>query len=190
MSINSTSIGRDMRRLVVASVLLLCSGFAYSKPQPSDASVPTGTISPGARIVVAPMGGFETYFAAAVREKKVPVTLTLDRDSAQFFLVSSNTEWEGFVSGSNGSANSSANWTTSGGSAHGSGRYSSAASSTRGLEASLMLIDAKTKDVVWAYEVHKNSHGSLLLGTFGARGQQSIAEACAKHLKDFIQSGN
>jgi len=50
-----------------------------------------------------------------------------------------------------------------------------------------MLIDAKTKDVVWAYEVHKNSHGSLIFGTLGARGQQSIAEACAKHLKEYIE---
>jgi hypothetical protein len=26
-----------------------------------------------------------------------------------------------------------------------------------------MLIDAKTKDIIWAYEVHKSSHGGLLL---------------------------
>jgi len=52
-----------------------------------------------------------------------------------------------------------------------------------------MLIDAKTKDVVWAYEVHKSSHGALLLGTLAARGEQSLAEACAKHLKEFIEKG-
>jgi hypothetical protein len=127
------------------------------------------------------MGGFETYFAAAVREKGVPVTLTLDKASAQFFVVSTNTEWQGFVFGSGGSAN----WGPSGGSA----THAAAAGSTRGLEASIMVIDAKSKDVIWAYEVHKNSHGSLLFGTFGARGQQSIAEACAKHLKEFIEKG-
>jgi hypothetical protein len=127
------------------------------------------------------MGGFETYFAAAVREKKVPVTLTLDKGSAQFFVVSTNTEWQGFVFGSGGAAN----WNRAGGNAS----YGSAGSSTRGLEASIMLIDAKTKDVIWAYEVHKSSHGALLFGTFGARGQQSIAEACAKHLKEYIETG-
>ncbi|HKF49450.1 MAG TPA: hypothetical protein VKB38_18975 [Terracidiphilus sp.] len=189
MSIMSTLITGNKRKLFVASVLLLCSGLAYSKAKPSDASAPTIAINPGARVVIAPMGGFETYFAAAVREKKVPVTLTLDRDSAQFFVVSSNTEWQGFVSGSHSSSNGSANWTSSGGSAQESSRSSSAASSTRGLEASLMLIDAKTKDVVWAYEVHKSSHGSLIFGTLGARGEQSIAEACAKHLKDYIEKG-
>jgi len=139
----------------------------------------SGKVPAGARIVIAPMGGFETYFAAAVREKKVPVTLTLSKDSAQFFVVSTNTEWRGFVFGSGGAAN----WSPSGGSA----AYGTSGSSTRGLEASIMLIDAKTKDVIWAYEVHKNSHGALIFGTFGARGQQSIAEACAKHLKEYIE---
>jgi hypothetical protein len=52
-----------------------------------------------------------------------------------------------------------------------------------------MVIDAKTKDVVWAYEVHKSSHGSLFFGTLGARGKQSMAEACAKHLKEYIEKG-
>ncbi len=138
-------------------------------------------VTAGSRVVIAPMGGFETYFAAAVREKKVPVTLTLDRTSAQYYVVSTNTEWQGFVYGSGGTAN----WNRAGGSAS----YGSAASSTRGLEASIMLIDANTKDIVWAYEVHKNSHGALIFGTFGARGQQSIAEACAKHLKEYIEKG-
>jgi flagellar capping protein FliD len=148
--------------------------------QAGTASGPA-SIQAGARVVIAPMGGFETYFAAAVREKKVPITLTLEKSSAQFFIVSTNTEWQGFVYGSGGSAN----WTRN----SGSSAYGASASSTRGLEASIMLIDAKTKDVVWAYEVHKNSHGSIFFGTLGARGQQSIAEACAKHLKDFIEKG-
>jgi hypothetical protein len=140
-----------------------------------------GQMQPGARVVIAPMGGFETYFAAAIREKGVPIALTLDRDTAQYFVVSTETEWRGFVAGS--SAN--AEWSPVGGH-YGS---ASAASSTRGLESSIMLIDAKTKDVVWAYEVHKSSHGSLFFGTLGARGQQSLAEACAKHLKEFMETG-
>ncbi|MGA2251520.1 hypothetical protein [Terracidiphilus sp.] len=140
-----------------------------------------GPIHAGARIVIAPMGGFETYFAAAVREKQVPITLTLDKTSAQYFVVSTNTEWQGFVFGAGGSAS----WNRSGGTA----ASGASASSTRGLEASIMLIDAGSKDVIWAYEVHKNSHGSLLFGTFGARGQQSIAESCAKHLKEYIEKG-
>jgi len=149
--------------------------------EPSGTSSGSKPVVSGSRVVIAPMGGFETYFAAAVREKKVPITLTLDKASAQYFVVSTNTEWQGFVYGAGGGAS----WTRSSGAA----AYGASASSTRGLEASIMLIEAKTKDVVWAYEVHKNSHGSLLFGTFGARGQQSIAEACAKHLKEYIEKG-
>ncbi len=159
------------------------SAEAPAKTEAPEPGTSSGSrpITAGARVVIAPMGGFETYFAAAVREKKVPVTLTLDKASAQYFVVSTNTEWQGFVFGSGGAAN----WSRAGGNAS----YGSAGSSTRGLEASIMLIDAKTKDVIWAYEVHKSSHGALLFGTFGARGQQSIAEACAKHLKEYIEKG-
>jgi hypothetical protein len=152
-----------------------------AEPPEEGTSSGSGPIPAGARIVIAPMDGFETYFAAAVREKKVPVTLTLNKESAQYFVVSTKTEWAGFVYGSGGSAN----WNRNGGSA----AYGSAGSSTRGLEASIMVINAKTKDVVWAYEVHKSSHGALLLGTHAARGQQSLAEACAKHLKEYIEKG-
>jgi hypothetical protein len=164
---------------------------AHAPAPPPDVAEPStlqegtssgsGKISPGARVVIAPMGGFETYFAAAVREKRVPIQLTLERQSAEYFIVSTNTEWQGFVYGSGGGAT----WSHAGGSA----AYGASASSTRGLEASIMLISARTKDVIWAYEVHKSSHGALLFGTFGARGQQSIAEACAKHLKEYIEKG-
>lgn len=163
----------------------LASQSTQPGPQASDlgsaAAQSFGQIKAGARVVIAPMGGFETYFAAAVREKKVPIALTLDRASAQYFIVSTETEWRGFVAGSS----TNADWNQAGG--HLSG--GSAASSTRGLESSIMLIDSKSKDIVWAYEVHKSSHGALLFGTLAARGQQSLAEACAKHLKEFIDKG-
>jgi hypothetical protein len=159
---------------LVARLTILIGLCLFASALFAQAQIPRG-----ARVVIAPMGGFETYFAAAVREKKVPITLTLDKESAPYFLVSSQTEWQGFVAASGVSAN----WNQNGGNFAGG----SAASSSRGLEASIMLIDAKTKDVLWAYEVHKSSHGALLLGTHGARGQQSLAEACAKHLKQYIE---
>lgn len=84
-----------------------------SEPPEEGSASGSGPIPAGARVVIAPMGGFETYFAAAVREKKVPITLTLNKDSAQYFVVSTKTEWEGFVYGSGGSAS----WNRNGGSA-------------------------------------------------------------------------
>ena len=45
-------------------------------------------------------------------------------------------------------------------------------------DASINVSSVKTGEVVFAYEAHKDS---------SAHGQQSTAEACAKHLKDKIE---
>lgn len=47
-------------------------------------------------------------------------------------------------------------------------------------EASIKVTDLKTDEIVYAYSVHKGS---------SVRGKQSAAEACAKHLKEKIQTG-
>lgn len=157
---------------------------ARAAPIPFSGQIPSGAV-----IAIAPMGGFDTYLAAAFREKKTPVQLTIDPAQSDYLLVSSQYEWQGWFANSSGAAHGSANWNSSGGTADYNAHSSSNAGSTRGLEASLMLIDKRTGRVLWAYEVHKSSHGSLLFGTFGMRGQQSIAEACAKHLKEYIEKG-
>jgi hypothetical protein len=168
-----------MRQFAVVC-FFCCLSFIPGSKELATAQAPAVVQIPrGSRVVIAPMGGFETYFAAAVRKKEVPITLTLDKSSAQYFVVSTETEWQGFVYGSA----SGGSWNRGGGSIWGG----SSGSSTRGLEASIMLIDAKSKDVIWAYEVHKSSHGALLIGTLAARGKQSVAEACAKHLREFIE---
>jgi TolB-like protein len=45
-------------------------------------------------------------------------------------------------------------------------------------EATVKLVDAKSGELVWAYAVHKKN---------SVHGNQSTAEACAKHLKDAIE---
>ena len=47
-------------------------------------------------------------------------------------------------------------------------------------QASIQLADIRGGTVVWAYSVNKQS---------SAHGKRSTAEACAKHLKEKIQSG-
>lgn len=47
-------------------------------------------------------------------------------------------------------------------------------------QASVKLVDLKGGTVVWGYNVNKGS---------SARGKQSSAEACAKHLKEKIEKG-
>ena len=185
IALKAAGVSDKIVAAIVAKAAATPAPAVAPPPQPEITAAESkqyhGQIAPRSRIVIAPMGGFETYFAAAIREKGVPVTLTLDRESAQYFVVSTETEWQGFVAGSSAIASVSPT----------GGHYAggSAASSTRGLESSIMLIDAKSKDVVWAYEVHKSSHGALLFGTLAARGQQSLAEACAKHLKEFMEKG-
>ena len=47
-------------------------------------------------------------------------------------------------------------------------------------QASVKIVDLKEETVVWGYNVNKSS---------SARGKQSSAEACAKHLKEKIEKG-
>ncbi len=43
----------------------------------------------------------------------------------------------------------------------------------------VQLVDVKSKQIVWAYTVHKQRGGAM--------NDQSMAEAVAKHLKEFMQ---
>jgi len=67
------------------------------------------------------------------------------------------------------------------------GAQGSAGTSARGLEASIMPIDAKAKDVIWAYEVHHNATVDCCWERM-QRGDRSHS-ACAKHLKEFNWKG-
>jgi len=111
-------------------------------------------------IYIAPQNGFETYIAAAVTKKHVPITMTADPNEADYVLQSveeSHPESTGgkiarclfaYCAGIEGTSN-----------------------------ASVQLVDQHTKHVLWAYEVHKS----------GAHNQQSKAEAIAKHLKSWLE---
>ncbi len=48
-------------------------------------------------------------------------------------------------------------------------------------QASVKMVNLKTDTVVWGYNVNKSS---------SARGKQSSAESCAKHLKEKIEKGS
>jgi hypothetical protein len=48
-------------------------------------------------------------------------------------------------------------------------------------QASVKMVNLKSSSVVWGYNVNKGS---------SARGKQSSAEACAKHLKEKIEKGH
>lgn len=77
---------------------------AASKPAPATTKPADKTpvnaikIPSGAKIYVAPMGGFENYVIAGILKKKVPVTIVGDRDKAEYEIRgSAETEKAGWA---------------------------------------------------------------------------------------------
>lgn len=115
----------------------------------------SGALPAGSRVVITPMeGGFDTYLAAGLVRKKVPLIIVTDKNTADFEL-------------SGISASEKANWA----------KMLFAGSEASNEEASIKVVDLKTGSVVFAYAVHKVN---------SARGRQSAAEACAKHINQKI----
>jgi hypothetical protein len=92
----------------------------------------------GSKIYVAPGDGFDTFLAAAITKKKVPVTVVADKDKADFILEAA-------------SQSEKAGWA----------RTVFMGQSGSNEEASIRLLNAKTSEVVFAYAVHKRNsvHG-------------------------------
>jgi len=139
---------------------------ASETAKPAEKTVPANTsagkntpandvkIPSGSKIYVAPMNGFENYVVAGIMNKKVPVQLVADRDKADYEIRgASETEHAGwakmFFLGNDKSND----------------------------QASIVVTDLKSNNVVFAYSVNKHS---------SARGKQSTGEAIGKHLKEAI----
>ena len=61
------------------------STVAASATNTQASTSPTDTRIPrNSKVYIAPMAGFETYLAAAIRKKEVPLVLVTDRDAADF----------------------------------------------------------------------------------------------------------
>lgn len=116
------------------------------------------TASP--RIYVEPQGGFESYLSAAIVKKHVPAVVTEDKQNAAFVLTSAVLSKEE----STGSKVARCLFA-----------YCAGIQGTQ--TATVQLINVKTQEVVWAYNVKKGS----------ANAYQSTAEAAAKHLKRFLE---
>ncbi len=113
-------------------------------------------IESGSKFYVAPMeGGFDTFLVAAIVKKQVPVTVVMDRSKADYEITGiSDSEKAGWA------------------------KMLFMGSEQSKEQASVKVVEIKSGEVVYGYNVHKgNSY----------RGRQSAAEACAKHLKQRIQ---
>jgi hypothetical protein len=133
----------------LAGVQLLLS----QNPKPAlDKPIPRG-----AKVFIAPVeGGFETYLAAAIQTKKVPLVVVTVREKAEFEISAvAETERAGWA------------------------KMLFLGSAASKEQAGIKIVNLKTDEVVFAYAVHKGN---------SARGHQSAAEACAKHMKEKIES--
>lgn len=138
-----------MRNTVLAIALVCASGEA--------AEIRLGG-SP--RIYIPTQGGFESYLSAAIVKKHVPAVVTQNQDEARFVLTSVVIAKEE----STGSKVARCLFL-----------YCAGAAGVQTV--TVQLVDAKTQEVAWAYNVSKAS----------ATAYQSTSEAVAKHLKQFLE---
>ena len=166
---------------ISAFLLLACCATCF-------AQVPQ--IKSGATVYIEPMDGYETYLAAAIAKKNVPLIVVADKDKAEYIIqsnVSQQVRAQPAVVVNNSNVNNNTvnstnvnnggndTWEQSKERAEARRAARAALGSTN---ASISVIDAKSSQVVFAYSVDK--HGTT-------HQSQSAAEACAKHLKEFIE---
>jgi len=113
-------------------------------------------------VYLEPQQGFETYLAAAISKKGVPVDVVTDKNKAIYILRSAPVEVKAESTG---------------------GKIARCLFAyCAGIEdkgnVSVQLIEASSTKMVWAYSVNKQRGGS--------KNQQSMAEAVAKHFKEFL----
>lgn len=132
---------------------VMISPFAFAQAPTAALDTP---LARGAKIFIAPVeGGFETYLAAGLIKKQVPVTIVASREKADY-EISGVAESE------------KAGWA----------KMLFLGSQASKEQAGIKVLNIKTQEVVFAYAVNKSN---------SARGKQSAAEACAKHLKEKIE---
>lgn len=151
VSAATISVGecKAMKKTGLLLVLLLASVSLAQMPRPT--------------VYLEPQQGFETYLAAAITKKGVPVDVVTDQSRATYVLKSAPVEVKSESTG---------------------GKIARCMFAyCAGIEdkgnVSVQLIDASSTKMLWAYSVNKQKGGS--------KNQQSMAEAVAKHFKEFIE---
>jgi hypothetical protein len=125
-----------------------------SAPALTDAPIST-KIVPGSTVYIEPMGGFETYLAAAFEKKRVPL-VAVANDSQATYVIKGTSE------------DKKAGWA----------KIAFTGQIHSDNAASIQVFDKRTGAIVFAYAVDKKNT---------MHGQQTTAEACAKHLKEEIE---
>ncbi len=138
-----------MKRIFSTGIALglLVSAALYAAPP---------SLPEGAKVYIEAADGFDTYLAAALEKKKVPVTIVTDRAQADYELTGV-------------SDHQKAGWA----------KIAFTGNIHSDEQASVKLTNIKTSEVVFAYAVNKKN---------SLHGRQTAAEACAKHMKQSMDS--
>jgi hypothetical protein len=112
-------------------------------------------------VYIEPQQGFETYIAAAINKKNVPVDVVTDPAKAIYVLKASSVEIQKESTG---------------------GKVARCIfMNCAGIEdkgnVSVQLVEVSSSKELWAYAVNKQR---------GGKNEQSMAEAVAKHFKEFL----
>jgi hypothetical protein len=117
-------------------------------------------------VYIEPQKGFETYLAAAISKKNVPVDVVTDAAKSTYVLKSAPVDIQQESTGEKITR--------------------CVFVSCAGIEdkgnVSVQLIETTSTKMVWAYSVNKQRGGS--------KDEQSMAEAVAKHFKEFLEKGH
>ena len=137
-------------------------GFAFVLVATLAAAEGTAkSFAPGVKIYVEKMeGGLDGFLRAEMMKKKVPVTIVLDAEAADFIMTGAssdrkNTWHEGWLSAQKDNASGS-----------------------------VMIFDKATKDLVWAEEAGDRS---LMWGSLARGGPRKVASRIADRLKDHLK---
>jgi hypothetical protein len=162
-----------------AILLLACSLVCFAQ---------TPQIKSGSAVYIEPMGGYETYLAAAIVKMHVPLTVVIDKGKADYIITSNVSHQTPSQPGVivNNSATATINEGDSGNHAFETGfaqgqemaRERRAARAALGsTSVSIAVVDPRSSQIVFAYSA----------GKAGSNQFQKAAEACAKSLKEFIE---
>lgn len=150
--------------------MLICVLLAFSTIGIAQAP----QLKSGSTIFIEPMDGYETYLAAAITKKQVPLIVVTDKAKAGYIItstVSQHAPSQPAVVVNNTTNVNSGGYPGSG--------FPRAGTATLGsANASISVVDVHSSQVIFAYSVGKRGNTNQL---------QSTAEACAKHLKEFIE---
>ena len=168
---------------IIALVLLTTSAIAFAQaPQ----------IKSGATVYIEPMGGYETYLAAAMVKNHVPLVVMADKAKAEYIIQSTVSQ---NVPGTpqvvvNNSATATVNEGDNGNQAWNQGWASGQQAAARraakraalgSTSVSISVIDVHSSQIVFASSADKGGTTDQVTKT---------AEACAKNLKEFIEKSN